>query len=358
MENRLAHVSEGKKKEVEEIKNLIKKYKVMAVINMENLPAAQFLKIKYKLKDKIFLKYTKKRLIKIAFDQLAKEKKDIVKLKDMLKGIPALLFTNEDEFKLQKLLRKNKTFAFAKPGFVALSDIFINEGPTPFGPGPMIGEFGQLGIKTQVKENKIHIRETKLIISKDEVVKEKVASILSKLGIEPVEVGFNLTFTYKDGEILTGDVLSINEEEYLNNIKKAYSEALNLSVGIGYINKDDIDVLLRKAYLNALALETKVGKLEGHNKTEEKKEEKTEVIKEEQAVKKEEKPEVKVEIKEEKQVELKKEEIKEEKKEEKTEVIKEKVEAKLNANEVTEDKIKQAQDLLRQFTDKKIRGEI
>jgi len=354
METKLVSVNERKKQEVEEIKSLIKKYRVMAVINMENLPAAQFLKIKYKLKDKIFIKNTKKRLIKIAFDQLSKEKKDIVKLKDMLKGIPALLFTNEDEFKLQKLLRKNKTFAFAKPGFVALSDIFINEGPTPFGPGPMIGEFGQLGIKTQVKENKIYIRDTKLIVKKDEAVNDKAASILNKLGIEPVEVGFNLLFTYKDGEVLTSDVLSISEEEYLDNIKKAYSEALNLAVGTCYINKDDIDILIRKAYLNAKALESKVGSLENVKAEEEP--EKVEIKEEKIEIKEkeEEKAEVKEDIKEEK-IEIKE---KEEIKEEKEEIKKEKVEVKLDANEVTEDKIKQAQDLLRQFTDKKIRGEI
>ena len=108
-----AHVSEKKKQEVEDIKSLVRKYNVLGIVNLENLPADQFLKIKHKLRDKIFIKTSKKRLTKIAFSQLEKEKKEISKLGDMIKGSPALLFTNEDEFKLQKNLNKNKSSTFA-----------------------------------------------------------------------------------------------------------------------------------------------------------------------------------------------------------------------------------------------------
>lgn len=351
METKLAHVSPKKIQEVENIKKFVKEYPVMGIINLENLPASHFIKIKHKLRDRIFIKVTKKRLMKIAFTQLEKEKKEISKVNPMLKGIPALIFTKEDEFKLQKILNKNKTSALAKAGQLANKDIWIKAGPTQFSPGPMIGEFGILGIKTQVIENKIHVKEDKLLIKEGEVVSDKVASMLSKLGIEPMEIGLNLMFTYKNGEVLTKDFLNINEEEYLNNIKKAFSEALNLAVGASYIEKDTIDILIRKAYLNALALETKAGDLNKFDSKEESKAETKELIIEERE-----------EVKQDLKVEAEKPKEDTKKKENKDVPLKEelhnkdKVEFK-NTNFNNDDQKKVA-DILKQLTDKKIRGEI
>ncbi len=348
MENKIAHVNPQKKVEVENIKKTIKEYPVLGIINLENLPAAHFLKIKHKLRDRIFIKITKKRLMKLAFDQLEKEKKDIAKIKPLLKGIPALVFTKEDEFKLQKMLNKNKTSAAAKAGQLANKDIYIKAGPTQFTPGPMIGEFGVLGIKTQVQEGKIHIKDDKLIVKEGEVISDKLAGLLSKLGIEPMEIGLNLMFTYKNGEILTKDQLSINEEEYLNNIKRAYSEALNLAVGACYIEKDTVDIILRKAYLNALALENKVGDL---GKVEVKEESK-EIKQEEKTIEKP-KEEKKIEVKQEEPKKILNDEVplKEELKK-----VNEKLEVK--NTDVTKNDQQQAADILKQLTDKKIRGEI
>ena len=344
METKLAHVNPRKIQEVELIKKLIKEYPVVGILNLENIPASHFIKIKYKLRDKILIRTTKKRLMKIAFDQLEKEKKDIVNIKPMLKGIPAFIFSKEDEFKLQKILNKNKTSALAKAGQLANKDIWIKAGPTQFAPGPMIGEFGILGIKTQVLEGKIHVKEDKLIIKEGEVVTDKIAGMLSKLGIEPMEIGLNLVLTYKNGEILTKDALNINEEEYLNNLKKAYSEALNLAIGASYIEKDTIDLLIRKAYVNALALETKTGILP----TTETKESIVESQEEAKEKPKEEKVEIKSDIpaKEQKKEVSLKEEIKH----------KESIETK-NVN-FNNDEQKKAADILKQLVDKKIRGEI
>ena len=339
MQVQTAHVSEKKRKEVELLKEIIRKNEVIAVIDLQNLSADQFLKIKHKIREKAYIRVTKKRLMKIVFNELKNEKKDLNKLNDMLKGIPALLFTSEDEFKLQKLLNKNKSNTFAKSGQAANKDIYIKAGPTQFTPGPMIGEFGQLGIKTQVTEGKIHIKEDKLLVKEGDIINDKTASVLSKLGIQPIEVGLNLLFTYRKGDILTKDILNINEQQYLEDLKKAFSEALNLAVGSVYTSKETIDVLIRKAYLNALALENKTGNL-SNVKTEEKSPEKSETVK------------IKEENQEKKETPLN-EEIKHVR-----ETKKEDFKVEIKKVDATQDQMKSAADILRQLTDKKIRGEI
>jgi large subunit ribosomal protein L10 len=346
------HISEWKKQEVEDIKSLVRKYNVLGIVNLENLPADQFLKIKHKLRDKIFIKTSKKRLTKIAFSQLEKEKKEISKLGEMIKGSPALLFTNEDEFKLQKNLNKNKSSAFAKPGQTANKDIMISAGPTQFTPGPMIGEFGQLGIKTQVVEGKIHIKEDKLLVKEGEEINPKIAGMLAKLGIEPMEIGLNLLFTYKNGEILTKEVLNINEQEFLNSLKLAYHESVNLAVNTSYPAKGTVEILLRKAQLNAMALESKVPNLGSQESAQEKKEEQVAEVEEEP------KEETKVHV-------AKQEEHKAKVQEHSNEItLKEKVtkdkdvKIELKKIDVNKDEMQKAADILRQLTDKKIRGEI
>src|SRR3990167_5215493 len=331
----VAHVSEKKKQEVEKIKDLVKKFNVLGILNLENLPADQYIKIKHKLQGKVLIKTTKKRLLKIAFSQLEKEKTGISKLNEMIKGSPALLLTNEDEFKLQKTLNKNKSSAFAKPGQLANKDIEISAGPTQFTPGPMIGEFGQLGIKTHVLEGKIHIKE-------------------DKLGIEPMEIGLNLIFTFKNGEILTKDVLNIDEKEFLDSLMLAHQEAFNLAVNISYPTKETINILLKKAQIEAMALESKVPDLDSVSPKESEAkpfEERKEIEAKPEPIP--ESKETQIETKEQEEI-IEKNEHKEPLKEE----LKHHDKIEVEKVDASNDEMRKAADLLRQLTDKKIRGEI
>jgi len=51
------------------------------------------------------------------------------------------------------------------------------------------------------------------------------------------------------------DVLNVDDKYYLNALKLAASEALNLSVSIGYVTEDNIELFLRKAESEAKAVE-------------------------------------------------------------------------------------------------------
>ncbi|MFH0936292.1 MAG: 50S ribosomal protein L10 [Candidatus Woesearchaeota archaeon] len=251
-----AHVSEGKIKEVESIRELFDKYRVVAIIDMENLPALQLQKMKAQLKDKIVIKISKKRLMKLAIDKV--NKKDIAKLKEDLRGMVALLFTNEDPFKLYKLLKKSKSNASAKPGQIAPKDLIAPAGPTNFAPGPIIGELGQAGLKTEIKEGKVAIKEDKLLVKQGEVINAKAADILAKLGIEPMEIGLNLVLTYENGEVLRKDILDVDEEECTNRILECFRNSLNLAVHISYISKDTVEMLIRKVYTESNAINGKL----------------------------------------------------------------------------------------------------
>src|SRR3989338_1749214 len=170
----MAHVAEYKKKIVDDIVRLIKEYPIIGVVNMENLPAPQLQAMRAQLRGKVALTMTKKRLMKIALEQVKNEKKGIEKLKEHLNGMPALIFTKDSPFILSKILQKNKSSAPAKAGQTAPKDIIVNKGSTGFAPGPIIGELGMIGIKAGVEGGKVAIKEDVLVARQGEQIKPKV----------------------------------------------------------------------------------------------------------------------------------------------------------------------------------------
>jgi len=249
----MTNVNKKKISEVENIKSLIKKYKTISIADLTNLPSANLQSIKHKLRNNIEIRVTKKSLINIAIDNF--EEKDLTSLRPYLeKSIPALIFSNEDPFKLFKLIKENKANAAAKPGQVSPMDLTIPAGPTPFTPGPIIGELGAIGLQTSVEAGKIVIKKEKLVVKQGEAIKPEVASILAKLNIQPIEISLNVLAVYDNGVVYEKSVLDINTEDYIKNLKLAYNRAIALAEEIGYVSKDNVELLLEKAYRNALTL--------------------------------------------------------------------------------------------------------
>lgn len=251
-------ISEKKLKEVDEILKLLDKYSIIGIVNMENLPAKQLQRMRAQLQGKVILRMTKKNIIKIALKK--SKNKDLIVLEKYLTGMPALLFCTEDPFKLYKILKKNKSKAPIKPGQTTPNDIVVPKGPTGFAPGPVIGELGMFKIKTGIENGKVVIKEDSLAAKAGEPVPEKLAGLLTRLGIEPIEIGLNLMVVYREGEILTKDVLDIDESAYINNIIKASSESIALAISIAFPTKETILLLLTKAFVEAkhLAIERSI----------------------------------------------------------------------------------------------------
>ena len=251
MEQVQAHVAEYKKEIVNELVKLIKEYPIIGVVNMENLPAPQLQNMRAQLRGKFFLTMTKRRLIKLAFEETKSTKKGVEQLENHLGGMPALIFTKENPFKLSKTLQKNKSPAPAKSGQTAPRDIVVNKGPTPFAPGPIIGELALAGIKAGVEGGKVAIKEDTVIVKSGEKIKPKVAEILLRLGVQPMEVGLDLVAVYENGLIYGRDVLSVDEKEYLKRLSNAARWAFNLAVYSSYPTKQTIPVLIGKAHNDA-----------------------------------------------------------------------------------------------------------
>src|SRR3989338_6316788 len=248
-----AHVANYKKELVKKFTKLFEEYPIIGLVNMENLPSAQLNKMRAQLRGKVEMGMTKKRILYRAIENV-KSKKGIEEIKNHITGVPALIFTRENPFSLFKTIQKSKSSAPAKPGQIAPMDLVIEAGPTPFAPGPVIGEFGKLGIKTGVEAGKIVVKDSKVVAVKGEKIKPEVAAMLARLNIQPMEIGLDLVAVYEKGIIFGKDVLAVDEKVYIEKVKIAGIEAVNLSVYFAYPTKDTVNMLIGKSFNNAKSL--------------------------------------------------------------------------------------------------------
>jgi len=268
------HVSDAKKKIVEELSGLIKNKKTILIASIKNIPASQFQEIGKKLRSKAIIKVPKKNLIFRALDSSGN---DVVKkLKEQIKDNVAILFSDIDCFDLALELINNKSPAKAKVGQEALEDIEIQAGPTDLVPGPAISELGAVGIKIQIEKGKINIKEPKIIAKKGEKISASAADIMGKLDIKPFSVGFTPLSAFDNQEKKLYLEINIDKEGNLEELKTAFGKALPFAIEIGYVCEDTIKFLIGKASMHEKSLE----KLEA--KENENKEEKAEGIKQEE----------------------------------------------------------------------------
>jgi large subunit ribosomal protein L10 len=250
----MAHVAQYKKDKVAQMVQLMVEYPIVGAVNMENLPAPQLQTMRAKLRKDVAMVMTKRRLMKIAL-QAAKEKKPgIEQLEKYLLGMPALLFTKGNPFALSKTLRQNKSPAPAKAGQTAPHDIIIPAGQTPFAPGPVIGEFGAIGVKAGVEGGKVAVKADTVVAKAGEKIKPKVAEILTRLGITPMEVGLDLTAVFENGIIYQKELLSVDDKEYLSRLANASRWSFNLAMFTAYPTKLTSPHLIGKAFNDAKAL--------------------------------------------------------------------------------------------------------
>jgi len=238
------HIPQWKKKEIEDIKELINSYPLFGIVGVGGIPAKQLQAMRRVLKDLAVVKVSRNTLIKRALEESAPECADMV---DFLEEQSALVFTNENPFKLYKLLEGSKTPSPIKAGAVAPNDIEVEKGPTSFPPGPILGDLQSAGIPAAIDGGSVVISQDKVVAAKGDVVSQKLASMLARLEIYPVEVGLDLRAVFEEGSIFGPDVLAIDEDKYFSDIAMAAQQAFNLAVNMAYPTDATISTLISKA---------------------------------------------------------------------------------------------------------------
>ena len=240
----------------QQLQELPKKYKVLAIIKMSKVRSSQILPLRKTLQGEVEFVSIKDKVAAKALEQL-----DVPGIKDMigeLKGQIMFMFTNMSPFKLNVLLAKNKIMMAARGGDVASIDIVVPAKNTGIAPGPMLTEFKEAGIPTKIDQGTIWIAKDSTPVKKGEAINEKLAAILGKLDIKPVEAGISLYTALEDGLKYAEDEMVIDVEKIRNEFAQAHQEAVNLSIEAAFVTPENISQILAKAsqYARSLSVES------------------------------------------------------------------------------------------------------
>jgi large subunit ribosomal protein L10 len=242
---------------VEELTAVIKKSKMIGLVNVEGVGARQLDGIRTSLRDSATIRMARNTLMIRAISN--SKLKGIESLSDFVKGPVAFVFSNQDPFVLSKFLRENKTSAPAKGGQVAPKDIIVPAMNTGVTPGPFISELAALKIPSRVKGGVIHVIEDTVAVKAGDVISNAMAQMLARLGIEPMELQLKLVAAYTDGSIMTAESFEIDLESLFQSFIAGHQYAINLSVNTGYPTAETITLIIAKANMEAKSLALNVG---------------------------------------------------------------------------------------------------
>ncbi|HJJ20780.1 MAG: 50S ribosomal protein L10 [Candidatus Nitrosopumilus limneticus] len=241
----------------QQILELPKKYKTISIIKINKVRSSQILPLRKTLKGEVEFVCVKDKVAKIAL-----EKSGIIGMKEIageLKGQVMFIFTNMSPFKLNVLLGKNKVMMGARGGDIASIDIIVPAKNTGIAPGPMLTEFKEAGIPTKIDQGTIWISKDTTPAKKGDVINEKLASLLGKLDIKPIEAGISLYSAIAEGIKFTEQEMIVDVEKIRNAFAQFHQEAVSLSIEAGYITADNITQILTKAAQSARSVSIESG---------------------------------------------------------------------------------------------------
>jgi len=238
--------------EIEEIKELLKGYKYIGIASLQKVRAAQLQELKKNLAGKVYMRVLKNTLTKLAIEDMKQD--NLKTLAENLEGANLFLFTDLNPFKLALLLERGKVKVTAKSGDIAAMDVVIPAGSTGQPPGPIIGQLNAVGLPTRIESGSVSVTKDTLVVRKDETISQRLAAVLSKLGIKAVEAGLSMRAVLDEGIIIGEDLLKIDLEGTRKNLEQSHGEAFALSLSIAYPTPENIVVLLQTAHQKAFTL--------------------------------------------------------------------------------------------------------
>ncbi|MGE5556815.1 MAG: 50S ribosomal protein L10 [Methanocella sp.] len=245
-------VLEEKSSEVQAIKEILKEYKSVGIASLQKVRASQLQELKKSMKGQVYLRVLKNTLVKLAIEELNQEQ--LKKLEEYLEGSNVFLFTDLNPFKLALMLEKGKVKTFAKANDIAAEDIVVPSSNTGQPPGPVISQLNAVGLPTRIENGSVWVSKDTLVVRKGEPINDRLAGVLSKLGIKSVELGLSMRAVYDNGMMINGDQLKVDVAATKRSVEVSNQEAFALALEIGYATKETIQPLLQRAHQKAVSL--------------------------------------------------------------------------------------------------------
>lgn len=242
-EKKISPAIQVKKEKVDELNAVSKKYPVVALLNIRNLPDRILQSSKKKLRNDASFMVAKNSVIIRALEKTGK--KDLAAHLDFP---TSLVFTNLSPYHLFKFFKDNKVKVGAKPGQIAPFDIIVPEGETDLMPGPALSELKGAGINAQIRGGKIIIAKDSTVAKKGAKISDATCKALQKLNILPFDAMVNMVAAYDGKFTYTSSVLDIDEQQLHADLQASLAQAFNVSYNASFPTSQNIEALLKNAF--------------------------------------------------------------------------------------------------------------
>src|SRR5208283_3646425 len=156
-------IAAWKKEIYSDLVELLQKYPVVAVADLQKVRSSQIQEIRKKLRGKAELIVAKNTILRKAAEQLTDERSNLDKFAEGVSGSKVLIFTQMNPFELILFLNRNKVRVPAKGGDIASSEIMVPAGNTGLQPGPVISEFNEAKVQTRIESGSIFIAKDTIV---------------------------------------------------------------------------------------------------------------------------------------------------------------------------------------------------
>ena len=247
----IAKAAQKKVDRVGELTELLSSDGIIGIVDVAGVPAQAMLEMRSTLRTGMTLTMAKKSLFRRAGNEAGLPEEQ---LETMFETAQQPMIVHSKSLNISQLfqqLNQTRTGRPAKAGDIAPEDIVVEQGPTEFAPGPIVGELSAVGIPAKIEKGKVNIIKTVTAVKAGEVIDGDLGLMLDKLDIKPIEIGIILCGVIVDGVVMPPDVLSIDTNALL---AQAVANALAVAINAGISNSGTIPLFIANANAHALAL--------------------------------------------------------------------------------------------------------
>ena len=244
-----SHIPSEKTETVQEAVELLKEYDVIAAADLNKVTSSMLQDMRRQLRGRLKFKVLKNTLMRISMEQAGKEGHEA--FIEQVAGPNVFMFTNGNPFKVAMELDANRVRVFAKAGDLALDNIVFSAGNTGLSPGPLIGKFGVLGVRTRIEGGNIWVAQDTTVCRAGMPINEDLVDLLQRMGIRASEMGLRVKAVYERGDVIPGDALILDLDDYRSRLEQAIGGAFKVAVEAAYYTPATVPTILAKAFQQA-----------------------------------------------------------------------------------------------------------
>lgn len=243
-----------KTKAIEEILHLIEPSRTVMLVNVHKVKASTINEARSKLRGKAIFKHVKTTLLQKAVERTSSQALRKFLKRHATKGSLMLILSNEEPCELQQELRKYSIRLPLSAGDVVDREIVVQAGNTGLPAGPVISSLNEVGLPTRIETGSIWITRDTVVAKPGDTVTPRLASVLSKLNIRPVEAFIRSYAAICDDIIFTEEILSKRPEDFINEFSKEFENSFKLSIAALFPTPENLGLMLREAFSKGVRL--------------------------------------------------------------------------------------------------------